>query len=250
MALFHNNKTITMLLDGNYYHATITSLMAPGDEIYNALRGAFIGKIDPSLSIIIWDPMRDEKVQLNYAKLKEHQAYRITAATERAQGVGPEASGGTYKTAKRLAAVMEHWSLSSTSQILPSEIAPRVLDGALQDPHYWPARLTDELQRLSSRSVDRHAVAMQYLAAAVQARQESESGGLWQVTSADVRAAVRKMTQSVADQAYGELPEEQADTRVYAGGLAEALEEDEDDGGDVEMGYAYEQDGKFTIGMR
>ncbi|KAJ4369839.1 hypothetical protein N0V83_005603 [Neocucurbitaria cava] len=129
------------------------------------------------------------------------------------------ASGGSHKTASRLEAIMGHWGLSSTAQILPDEIAPQERDGSLRDPYLWPARLAEELQALSGRSVTRQAVAIEYLHAAVQARQ-SECGGSWEVTGADVRAAVRNMVQGTASQAL-----EQAETTLFAGGLEEALEE-------------------------
>ncbi|KAF1844726.1 uncharacterized protein K460DRAFT_365670 [Cucurbitaria berberidis CBS 394.84] len=262
---FCNRKIITMLEGDDTYHATITSIMAEGDEIYNALRGAFFGKIGPGLSIIIYHPTRDEKVRLHYPSLKEGQTYRIATATERQQGVGSAASGGTQKTLRHIAVIQEHWKLADASHIVPYEIAPRLPDelgrlpiasmgegGVLQDPHLWPARLADELRKLSGRSVDRQAVAIQYLTAAVQARHERDDSGLWQMTSGDIKDAVRRMTESIADQAYGELPEEKAYTETYAGGLAEAAMQalDEADGESANMGSGYEQDGKFTISMR
>lgn len=91
------------------------------------------------------------------------------------------ASGGSHKTALRLEAIMRHWDLASPAQILPDEIAPQEQDGSLRDPYLWPARLAEELQALSGRSVTWQAVAIEYLRAAVQARQR-ELGGSSEAT--------------------------------------------------------------------
>jgi hypothetical protein len=90
---------------------------------------------------------------------------------------------------------------------------------------------------------------MQYLAAEVQARRDLEQTP-YHVVSGDCKAAVVKLQIGTADAAYAELPEEKADTQLFAGGLAEAaqqaLEETEGEGANV--GSEYEQHGRFNIG--
>lgn len=176
---------------------------------------------------------------LEYNKLKQGDRYRVVATIESA--------GGSQKMARRLEAIMQQWSLASVDQILREEIAPRAQDGSngLQNPYCWPVRLADDLLSLSCRSKGRHAVAMQYLVEAGQARLARKSGP-WQVTGADARDAVRRMMIGVAGLAL----EEQEATETFAGGLGEALEEAGGDEGIVEAGAAYEQGGSFTITMR
>jgi hypothetical protein len=192
------SKTVTMTLlnDSGYYantyHGTITSNMKEGEDIFAALRNFSSNKIAPAISIIIWHPLRKEKVRLHFDHLHEGHLYRVAPTVYgRQQGPGVEASGAYSKTQRHLEAICGHWGLSDVGDILPDEIAPR--DGnALVAPGAWTAAFADELRKLSGRSVGRRHVVMQHLSAAVQARREA-GGHPVEVTSGDCKLAVKSL---------------------------------------------------------
>ncbi|KAH7392962.1 hypothetical protein BKA66DRAFT_567687 [Pyrenochaeta sp. MPI-SDFR-AT-0127] len=219
------------------YTASVHSQMAEGNEIYQALRDTFRGKIGGFLHIIIHDPQHDnELVRLHYQALKEGREYLVTTSSVRMQGAGT-ASPATQKTAANLSIIMGHWELTDASLIFPPSIAPRVHDNhgrypttsnydtLLEDPYRWPNRFCDELRRLSSRSENRHADAMHLLLGVVQARHEREEHGVRQVTTGDIRIAVQRRIQQLADLALAEMPEEKEATQTFAGGMGESLAE-------------------------
>ena len=146
------------------------------------------------------------------------------------------------KTQRHLEAICGHWGLSDAGDILPDDLAPR--DGnALAAPSVWTAAFADEVRKLSGRSVGRREVAVGHLRAAVEARGEAAG----QVTSGDCRLAVKGMVlQATADAVWGALPEEQAATATFGGGLMEAIEEAS--AADGVSADTYEQAGKFNIG--
>jgi hypothetical protein len=239
-----------MRLHTDVHYATITSTMKEGNDIYDALRGALRGKIGPLHNIIVWHPTLKQKVRLDYKHLQSDVAYRIEVTLGgRQQGPGVSASGGYKKVQKYTKAIREYWQLGDDSEILPEDIAPRDREGNLVAPCNWPARFTVEVRKLSEHSVRRHEVALGYLVAVVEARRERGEYPR-EVTSGDCKAAMAWMMASTADQAYAQLPEERADTRLFAGGLAEAAQQalEETEGEGAMVGSEYEEGGKFNIG--
>jgi GMP synthase-like glutamine amidotransferase len=106
--LAERTKLIMMRFGDYTYWGHIASTLKEGDEVYNALRGAFSGVLEPSQDIIIWHPDRDEKVRSDYHHLFSGPAYRIEATLEgRPQGPGVSASG-YKKVQKYVEAIRKH----------------------------------------------------------------------------------------------------------------------------------------------
>ncbi|KAF2033509.1 hypothetical protein EK21DRAFT_108978 [Setomelanomma holmii] len=123
----------------------------------------------------------------------------------------------------------------------------------------WPCKFADELRKLSLRTQNRHSEAVQWLRERMKARQEWKEDAMEEVTTGDIRwvmkehermEAQREATLRGTAQQVKELVEDQDDTAIFAGGLAQAAEQalEESSSEHMAVGWQYEQDGEFQIG--
>lgn len=183
-----SSKTVTARYDTVVFTTTINPTMNETD-IYEALRAplsAYIG----TYHIAITKPS-GELAHLSFRDLTTKVVYNITTSTEQVQGA--PSSGPPKSVLNNLAIITGHWNLVSAADIFPPQggfnnmgIAPRTrnaenalptisdtFDTPLLNPEGWPARFTDELRKLSSRTQGRHGDALAMVGARVSARWES-----------------------------------------------------------------------------
>jgi hypothetical protein len=220
-------KVITMAYKADLpltYKATIRSDMSEND-IYEALRTACnVG----NYHIILMDPKyNDQKVRLSYPHLKEGKVYTLGTGMQRMWGVGTQ-SFGSQSAIKNVADIRMHWNLDATADVLPSDMAPR-------EEAKWSHTFIFELLQLAVHTQQKHQYAMALLQAQLQAR------GATQVTTIHCRGAL----------AVAQQQEDEVDTATFVGGLREAAEQalEEEGEDDAAVGWDYEQDGKFYVGM-
>jgi hypothetical protein len=217
----YSTKTITMAIGLAIFNATISSTMGEGDDIYTALRSAFVDSIDPGAHIIVYYPTRDDKVRLSYAALKESVVHRVELATERFHGAATSAVGAR-RVCLDIEQIQSNWGLEDPTQILPSTIAPP------GNPLAWARKLTDALRSMSGKHQCSHQTAVWYLEAEVAARQERSDDGVYHLTAGDVVRASKKMVAFMAQEATDIVEDGEANA-VFVGGLAEAVEVVEDE---------------------
>jgi hypothetical protein len=238
---YTTTKTITMTIGFTIYTATLSSRMSEGDDIYNALRATFNGILHPGAHIIVvYYPTGNEKIRLSYATLKEGVAYRVEPATERLQGASTS-SVGTLRTRVDIEQILKNWSLEDPSQILPASIAPP------EEASSWARKMARTLRSMSGRYKASHQTAVWYLEQEVTARRGRGDDGVEHLTAGDVQRATKNMVEYMAQEATELIKDEQAN-EVFAGGMAQAVEEAEEEEPGA-AGWQYEEGGQFQIAM-
>ncbi|KAF2855060.1 hypothetical protein T440DRAFT_539165 [Plenodomus tracheiphilus IPT5] len=200
--------------------ASISRDMADGDEIYAALRKAFRGGLHEDLYIGVRTP-------------GEHRTYTVTTSLEPIHIPAPVPKGAR-NIANNLAIIAEHWGLADASTIFPPDIAPPkpgIYEGYEkvglhpQDPTNWSRNFVEDLKKLSFRTKGRYAEAMQLIIAAMHARYKKMQYPDWPVQTDDIRKALRKHRENMADAALEMMPEEKESTEMFAGGSVAGLDE-------------------------
>jgi hypothetical protein len=215
------------------------------DEIYDELLSTlYINSIDiGNYHIVVMDPARNnKKVYLHYQHLKQGKLYLLGTSSERIQGAGTQSSA-SQRTVHSLTVVQKHWGLEAPTDIFPVDMAPRAT------PDKWPCQFVEELRKLSLRTINMHQHAIGLLRVQVGAGDNWQEDATKEVTSSNIRGAVKEHMRLMAQQS-GELLEDMEDTTAFVGGLAEAADQalQQEGNNDSVVGWEYEQDAKFQIG--
>lgn len=245
----HNDNVGTALIDSGMSEGAIYQ------ALYDAV-GSFVGASD----ITIYNIEGTDKAQLGYHHLKEGRQYRV----EKSEHSTIVQASSTMHTAQNIVQILAHWGLQHAANIFEGRqsIAPRSqncegnipkvqddTDTPSKDPLQWPRNFSQQLRTFAKHTQGRHQEAMQLLNAEVEKRKARNASAVLEAIAEDIRKAMKEKVKLVAQGAWTEVKEEDDATRVYAGGLSEALSNVEnEEGQDVDSGSSA-QFAQFAIAM-